>query len=64
MCVGQPYDTDKLVCLKGAKYDLYDDGDGCVDDGSVRIQCPKNYYPCNYLRSNGKEFQCRKDCRN
>ena len=64
VCVKQPYDYDELVCLNGDKHDIADGWSGCVNDGSVRIQCPKGHYPCNYLRSNGKEFQCQEDCTN
>ena len=34
---------------------------GCIDQGSVRIRCPKKQCPCNDIGGNG-EFRCRKDC--
>ena len=57
-CVAEPRDDDKLLCADentGAKWK------GCVNRGSVRIQCPKNNYPCNNMNSNN-EFVCSTDC--
>jgi len=57
-CVAEPRDDDKLLCADentGAKWK------GCVNRGSVRIQCPKNTYPCNNMNSNN-EFVCSSDC--
>ena len=35
---------------------------GCIDQGSVRVRCPKAHFPCNDLASNGTEFSCWNDC--
>ena len=36
----------------------------CRDNGSVRIQCPKNHYPCNTLTGSAElaEFKCSTNC--
>ena len=61
-CVTEPTrDSDKLLCLDGKTVDKWN---GCINRGSVRVQCPKGYYPCNQLRDNGKEFMCGKTCNN
>ena len=57
-CVAQPRNDDKLLCADG---DTGSKWTGCVDRGSVRIQCPKNSYPCNNMNSNN-EFICSSDC--
>ena len=57
-CVAEPRDDDKLLCADG---DTGSKWTGCVDRGSVRIQCPKNFYPCNNMNSNN-EFICSSDC--
>ena len=54
-------DPDKLLCLDGKSADKWN---GCIDRGSVRVQCPQGFYPCNKLRDNGKEFICGEDCSN
>ena len=38
--------------------------DGCINQGSIRVRCPKDSFPCNDLRSNGVEFLCADNCRN
>ena len=35
---------------------------GCIDQGSVRVRCPKGNVPCNDLAENGIEFRCWNDC--
>ena len=35
---------------------------GCIDQGSVRVRCPKAHLPCNDLAGNGTEFSCWNDC--
>ena len=47
-----------LECANGNFVDTWN---GCVDQGSVRIRCPKKQFPCNDIGGNG-EFRCRKDC--
>ena len=37
-------------------------GDGCLNQNSFRVRCPKDNLPCNDLAKNGKEFSCHKDC--
>ena len=68
MCIGEPREDEKLLCSDGELIDIEKDADwsGCFDRGSVRVQCPKDYYPCNKLRksSDYKEFICAKDCSN
>ena len=67
-CLPEPRDDDKLLCADGEMIDLDIENEigwgGCYDRGSVRVQCPQNYYPCNNLRkaSDYKEFICSKDC--
>merc|ERR1712038_1985250 len=66
-CEGKPTESaTQLKCLDGA---LADRWDGCVERGSVRVQCPYPFIPCNDLKhssplargelckSNG-EFKC------
>ena len=36
--------------------------DGCTNQTSVRVRCPKGKMPCNNLISSEKEFICSKDC--
>ena len=36
--------------------------DGCIDQGSLRVRCPKDFIPCNDLARNEQEFTCRYDC--
>ena len=36
--------------------------DGCLDQGSVRIRCPRDYFPCNDLSGNRIEFGCWENC--
>ena len=57
-CVAEPRDDDKLLCADGNTGSKWT---GCVDRGSVRIQCPKNSFPCNNMNSNN-EFICSSDC--
>ena len=57
-CIAEPRDDDKLLCADG---DTGSKWTGCVDRGSVRIQCPKNSFPCNNMNSNN-EFICSSDC--
>ena len=35
---------------------------GCINQGSVRVRCPKDHLPCNDLAGNGIEFGCWHDC--
>ena len=57
-CIAEPRDDDYLLCADGETGSKWK---GCVDRGSVRIQCPKNKYPCNNMNSNN-EFVCSSDC--
>ena len=60
-CIAEPRDDDKLLC---ANMDTVSGWDDCLAQDSVRIQCPKNHYPCNNLKeSTGfKEFICGTTC--
>jgi len=62
MCIEEPREDDNLLCSDG---EVGPQWDGCFDRGSVRIQCPKGFHPCNEFRAetNNKEFHCGKDCR-
>ena len=35
---------------------------GCLEQGSVRVRCPKDHVPCNDLSSNGIDFSCWYSC--
>ena len=35
---------------------------GCINQGSVRVRCPKDHIPCNDLAENGLEFSCFNGC--
>ena len=35
---------------------------GCIDQDSFRIRCPRGMFPCNDLATNGKEFRCSRNC--
>ena len=70
-CLPEPRENHTLLCADGTEIalDIEKTGDaggwgGCHARGSVRVQCPQNYYPCNNLRkaSDDKEFLCSKDC--
>lgn len=61
VCIGEQRDDNKLLCSDGELTDSWD-WEGCSLRGTVRIQCPEDYYPCNNLRS--KEFVCDKTCDN
>merc|ERR1712242_426586 len=61
-CIPEPRkDSKKLLCSDGKTATTWG---GCYSRDSVRIQCKKNHYPCNKLRSlsNGQEFICSLDC--
>ena len=58
-CLSESRLDDKLLCSDGSVENKWD---GCVDKGSVRVQCPKGFVPCNKLRDNGVEFKCGTDC--
>jgi len=62
MCIEEPREDDYLLCSDG---EVGTQWDGCFDRGSVRIQCPKGFHPCNDFRAetNNKEFHCGKDCK-
>ena len=36
--------------------------DGCMEQESFRIRCPKEFFPCKDLADNRVEFGCWKDC--
>ena len=36
--------------------------EGCINQGSRRVRCPKGTHPCNSRVNNGKEFSCFEDC--
>ena len=67
-CIAEPRDDDTLLCanmdtVSSIGWD--EDGwEGCSSVGSVRIQCPKDHYPCNNLmESTGfTEFHCGLTC--
>ena len=61
MCVGESRQDDNLLCSDGETADF---PDGCFSRGSISIQCPKDYHPCNNFRpeANYHEFECQKDC--
>jgi len=58
-CYSVPSTSEQLECANGKMGDRWD---GCIDQGSVRVRCPKGHYPCNELRNNGKEFKCSTTC--
>ena len=35
---------------------------GCINQDSVRVRCPKDHFPCNDLAGNGIEFSCWHNC--
>ena len=53
--------VDSLECANGKFGEKWD---GCIDQGSVRVRCPKGTLPCNELAINGKEFSCHPSCEN
>merc|ERR1712060_232587 len=59
-CYSESRDDDHLLCSDGSVADKWN---GCVDkgDGVFRVQCPKDYVPCNDITENG-EFKCGTDC--
>ena len=48
-----------LECANGNTVSKWN---GCIDQGSVRVRCPKDHLPCNDLAGNGIEFGCWHDC--
>ena len=56
VCIGESREDDKLLCTWS----------GCYDRGTIRIQCPKDHYPCNDRRkdSDYNEFLCYGNCDN
>ena len=36
--------------------------DACLNEGSIRVRCPKDRTPCNGLTTNRKEFKCVANC--
>ena len=48
-----------LECANG---NFVSSWNGCIDQGSFRVRCPKEYFPCNGISYNGKEFACKHDC--
>ena len=63
-CYATPRSSGGSKELRCANGDLESDWDGCVDEESVRIQCPKDTYPCNGLRGTAEypEFMCNEGC--
>ena len=59
VCYSNPTNSFVLECANG---DFAKPWSGCIDQGSVRVRCPRNTYPCNDLVGNGIEFSCWKDC--
>ena len=51
--------TEMLECANG---NLAQKWKGCINQGSIRIRCPKDTFPCNSRVNNGKEFSCLPDC--
>ena len=48
-----------LECANG---DFASSWGGCLNQGSLRIRCPRDYFPCNDLSGNRIEFSCRENC--
>ena len=48
-----------LECANGNTVSKWN---GCIDQGSVRVRCPKDHLPCNDLAGNGIEFGCWNGC--
>ena len=59
VCIGEPREDDKLLCADGKTGAQWN---GCVNRGVDRLQCPKGFYPCNQLNSNG-QFHCDPTCK-
>ena len=56
-----PANTNMLECANGNYGPRWA---GCLNQGSVRVRCPANHYPCNDLAGNGIEFSCWFNCAN
>ena len=52
--------SNGLECANGNSVSSWN---GCVEQGSVRVRCPKDQMPCNDLAGNGIEFSCWHDCK-
>ena len=63
-CFAEPRSSGESNELRCANGDLESGWDGCQDEESVRIQCPKGNYPCNGLRGTAEypEFKCDESC--
>ena len=64
-CYSEARNDRRLLCADGTLTKGWE-WTGCVDHGSLRVQCPKGHSPCNSLslKSNGKEFVCNTNCKN
>ena len=68
-CIYEPRTSGEEKQPRCANGQTYSAGwSKCRDNGSGRIQCPKNTYPCNGLVTGGSaeypEFACNRDCKN
>lgn len=57
-CIAKPRTENNFLCSDGETSSTLE---GCYERNAPRIQCKKNYYPCNEL-INDKEFDCEEDC--
>ena len=58
-CYAFSTNNDMMECATG---DFGTKWRGCIDQGSVRVRCPKGTMPCNDFSANGKEVSCWNNC--
>jgi len=59
VCNATSTKTNLMECANGKFGKIWA---GCINQGSVRVRCPKDHIPCNDLAENGLEFSCFNDC--
>merc|ERR1719186_2057886 len=60
-CFAESTGNNKLECENGKFGKIWE---GCIDQGSIRVRCPRRTKPCNDAARNGKEFSCYGNCKN
>ena len=59
VCYSKSTENESMECANG-KFGLH--WNGCIDQDSVRIRCPKGSVPCNEAAITGEAFTCYRDC--
>ena len=55
MCLSSSTSNNEtLGCTNGNVANIWT---GCIDQGSVRIRCPKDYFPCNELADHKEDWK-------